>query len=137
MPDDRPYAVGYRKPPQKTRFRKGSSGNPNGRPKGSNNLATVLERELQRKVVIREYGQRKTITKLEAALTQLTNKSASGDLVAIKLLIALVRSAEESPVSESERERGGLRESDEKVMAGILRRFERIAKGDPSAPKSE
>lgn len=31
------YEVGYGKPPAETRFKKGQSGNPNGRPKGSRN----------------------------------------------------------------------------------------------------
>lgn len=35
---DDDYQVGYGRPPKQTRFRKGKSGNPTGRPKGSNNL---------------------------------------------------------------------------------------------------
>lgn len=31
--DDKPYEVGYRKPPKHGRFQKGQSGNPRGRPK--------------------------------------------------------------------------------------------------------
>lgn len=85
--------VGYGKPPKRSRFQKGTSGNPAGRPKGKKNLATVLEKDLHEKVVINEQGTRKTVTKMEAAVKQLTNKAASGDLAALRLLTALVNSA--------------------------------------------
>jgi Family of unknown function (DUF5681) len=57
-------------------------------------MATVLERALRDKVVINENGVRKTVTKLEAAVKQLVNKAASGDLAAMRQLNALVGSAE-------------------------------------------
>lgn len=38
------------------------------RPKGSRNVATVFAKMLREKVVLNEHGQRKTITKLEAAV---------------------------------------------------------------------
>ncbi len=75
--------AGYGKPPETTRFKKGTSGNPKGRPKGSLNVATVFMKALREKVVINEHGQRKTVTKLEAALKQLANKAASGELRAL------------------------------------------------------
>ena len=40
------YAVGYGKPPLHTRFRKGRSGNPRGRPKRATDLASLLSRAL-------------------------------------------------------------------------------------------
>ncbi len=89
------YSVGYRKPPAHTRFKKGKSGNPKGRPKGSLNLATVLVRTLREQVVVNEGGQRKTVTKLEAAVKQLANKAASGDLGALRQLFMLVDTVEQ------------------------------------------
>ena len=39
---DGEYAVGFAKPPQSGQFRKGESGNPKGRPKGSMGLKTLV-----------------------------------------------------------------------------------------------
>ena len=116
-------------PPEHTRFKAGQSGNPRGRPKGTLNLATVLERTLREKVVINESGRRKTVTKLEAAIKQLTNKAASGDLKALQLMAALVRSAEERG-TQAASTLPVLDEADEKVVFGILNRLETISKGD-------
>src|SRR5688572_3666738 len=86
------FDVGYGKPPESTRFKKGQSGNPRGRPRGRKNWVTQAERILNEKVVINESGRRTTVTKFEAAVKQLVNKAASGDHRAIQALLALQRS---------------------------------------------
>jgi len=121
--------LGYGNPPKHTRFKKGQSGNPQGRPKGTLNMATVLERTLREKLVINENGKRKTITKLEAAVGQLTDKAASGDLKALQLLATLVRSADERGMKAAV-PNSTLDEADEKVVLGILNYLEAANKGD-------
>ena len=54
--DKTDYKVGYKKPPLHTRFRKGQSGNPRGRPRGSKNLSTLLTDALNEPVVVTEDG---------------------------------------------------------------------------------
>jgi hypothetical protein len=121
------YDIGYGKPPKHAQFKKGQSGNLNGRPKGTLNMATVLERTLREKVVINENGRRKMITKLQAAVTQLVNKAASGDGHAMRYLCQLVMSAEErSVVIEPETQ---LSETDQKVLDNVLKRFQQSIKG--------
>jgi hypothetical protein len=86
------YPVGFCKPPERTRFRKGRSGNPAGRPKGALDLGTLLGKVLAEKVAVKDAsGRRRKISKLEAALTQLVNKAAGADLRAIRLLVDLDR----------------------------------------------
>lgn len=119
----RHYTVGYGKPPVNSRFKKGSSGNPKGRPKGTLNLATVLERTLREEVVIVESGKRTIVTKLEAAMKQLTNKAAMGDLAAMRQLLALVISAEERS-KDDDKPADELSGTDQQVMQAVLKRFE-------------
>lgn len=118
--------VGYGNPPKSTRFKKGVSENPKGRPKGSLNVATVFTKTLLEKVVINEHGQRKTVTKLEAALKQMVNKAASGDLRAFHQLVDLARDAEAKQSAVGMQEQG-TSDFDQEVMDGILKRF---AKGE-------
>ena len=90
--EDKPeYAVGFGKPPRRTRFCKGQSGNPKGRPRGAKNLATLMEKVLKEPVVISENGKRRRITKRVALVKQLVNKAIAGDPRSIKLLFAELR----------------------------------------------
>jgi hypothetical protein len=119
---DKPYGVGFAKPPKGTRFRKGQSGNPKGRPKGKPNLATVINRTLQAKVIINENGRRREVTKYEAGMIQLSNKAASGDLAALKLVVMLARLVEEGLQQESSG-KSGFGESDQKVLQRLMQRL--------------
>ena len=123
MPEPR-TAVGFCRPPESTRFKKGASGNPKGRPKGSLNVATVFMKTLREKVVVNEHGQRKTVTKLEAALKQLVNKAAGGDLRAIGQLRDLAREAEAKQNTAAPQHSQVVDDLDQEVMQGILQRFQ-------------
>jgi hypothetical protein len=81
------YETGYGKLPRHTRFQKGRSGNPKGRPRGSKNSATLLMEALHEPVIISENGRRKKITKQQAIVKQIVNKAASGDHRSIQLLL--------------------------------------------------
>jgi len=99
------YDVGYKKPPVHSRFPKGKSGNPRGRPKGSTNYLTLLRRVLGQKVTVTEDGKRRKITKLEAAMTQLLNKAALGDTRATQAMLKVVALLGLKPEQEK---KGGL-----------------------------
>lgn len=115
------YDVGFRKPPKQTRFVKGQSGNPSGRPKGKRNWATVLHSILEQKVTVIENGRSKEVTKWEAATTQLANKAAGGDTNAIRLLLQIM------PTMESQLAKAGIPvfndEQDKKVVSELLKRM--------------
>src|SRR5438067_13260357 len=128
------HEIGYGKPPAQSRFQKGESGNPSGRPKGTVNIATVLLKTLREKVIINENGRPIRVTKLEASMKQLVNKAAAGDLRALAPLVAMTRSAEQTATAENTPNEV-LDEVDHKVMLNILRRYEKsIQSGDDHEP---
>jgi seryl-tRNA(Sec) selenium transferase len=121
--DELPYEVGYGKPPRSGQFTAGKSGNPKGRPKGSKNLATIVQRESRQRVRVNGPRGSRTVTKVEAAVMQIGNQAAKGDLRAAREYFSLVQRSEEAvnsgaaPLS--------LHELDQPVMESIRRRMER------------
>jgi hypothetical protein len=91
MPHETDYEVGYKKPPKHSQFKKGQSGNPRGRPRGSKNLATMVREAIDEKVTITEKGRHRQITLFEASLKHLCRKSAQGDHRATQALLRLVQ----------------------------------------------
>jgi hypothetical protein len=86
--------VGYGKPPCHTRFEKGQSGNPKGRPSGAKNLSTLLNEALNECVIVAEDGGRRKITKREAIVKRIVNRSTTADLRAVKILLDMLRDSE-------------------------------------------
>ena len=119
---DREYEVGYGKPPRHTRFAKGQSGNPRGRPSGAKNLSTLLSDALNETVVVTENGGRRKVSKRQAIITQLVNRSATADFRAIKILLDIMRAIEVQNESASP-ETSVFGEADEKVIEGLKARF--------------
>lgn len=79
-----------RNPPEHSRFKKGQSGNPSGRPPGSRNLKTLLEAELEQLVTITDNGRRRRLTKREIIVKALVNDAAKGDHRARAQLLPLI-----------------------------------------------
>jgi hypothetical protein len=70
---------GYGKPPEHSRFKKGQSGNPHGRPKGSKNLRTLMLEELQKKVSIPANGKIRKLSKGQVVVMNWINQMMQGD----------------------------------------------------------
>jgi hypothetical protein len=98
------YEVGYGKPPQKTQFKKGHSGNPKGRPRGAKSKPKLLTNEGLKKVILEEaYREIRvneehgpvTMPLAQAVIRSISVKAAKGDHKSQKLLTDLVGRTEE------------------------------------------
>lgn len=69
----RGYPVGYGRPTAHTRFKKGESGNPNGRKKGQRNIRTVVDDTLKQRITMREGNRTRSVTKLDAVIVTMVN----------------------------------------------------------------
>ena len=129
------YEVGYGKPPRYAGFKKGQSGNPRGRPPGSKNLTTLLNDALNEPVTITENGRRRKITKREAVIKQLVNKSASADARSLKILLDLMLNLEARARSSGAASAPAVGPDDEEVLAQLKARLEGAIRDQMATPK--
>lgn len=118
MSDD--YEVGYGKPPKHSQFKKGQSGHP-GRAKGSKNLATVIRKELAKKVAVTDDRGRRMISKFEVAIAMLVNKAVKGDHRSMTQVLALWRQLE-ADAETSGAVAAFSTDKDQEVLAAFLKR---------------
>jgi Family of unknown function (DUF5681) len=95
---DEPYKVGNKKPPLHTRFPKGKSGNPGGRPKASSkdlaNFGDLLMKELYKTVPASLGG--KTVNKMqgEIMVMQMMKAAINGKMSDRRLLLQFIEAHE-------------------------------------------
>lgn len=90
------YEVGYGKPPRDKRFRKGSSGNLNGRPKGAFNrrytgqeeqLFDAFRKHATREITVRDGSAEVSMTMIEAVVRTLLVKAVQGSARHTEILL--------------------------------------------------
>lgn len=96
--------VGPGGPPEHSRFKPGTSGNPKGRPPKKRDLKKLVEEELDLPVWITENGKRVRLTKREIIVKTLVNDAAKGDPKALATLVRLIGTAseEENPYNAAD-----------------------------------
>lgn len=133
--ETRSYDVGYGKPPEDTRFKKGQSGNKKGRPKGSKNkspnfpiniLNDLVVKECMEDVTIHTANKQAKVKKIEAVIKATVNKAIKGDHRSQKLILETFKSAEKEILEFSKEKletaiiyrEGALREIEQAKMFG-------------------
>lgn len=84
--------LGYGKPPEGSRFPKGKSGNPKGRPK-NRRRDIPYDGVLGQIVTVREDGRERRVTAAEAFLLQLSQKGLAGDHAAARASLEAIETA--------------------------------------------
>lgn len=115
------YEVGYKKPPKHTRFQKGQSGNPNGRPKGSKNLATDLMEEMQEQIQVREGSTPKRLSKQRAMVKSLMAKAIKGDPRAVGQIVNILWRVQDQNGAQNAEE--ALSADEDEVLTAMQARF--------------
>ena len=128
MSDDMPerdYDVGYGKPPSHTQFKKGQSGNPSGRRRGSKSARALLEAELATIVTYQENGRQKKATKLEITLKQAVNDAMKGKP---RMLLEVVKGLGIKLTENDGRDgpKAGLEADDLAIVQSFLRRVGKV-----------
>ncbi|MFT5181537.1 MAG: hypothetical protein ACI8S3_001421 [Alphaproteobacteria bacterium] len=115
------YTVGYGKPPPGTRFKKGQSGNPKGRVRGTRDLKTDLSEELAEQITVTEGGRTRRVSKQRAIVKRLAEQALRGDMRATNTLISLITRA--FGLEDIQPESIGLAADDREILAAFQDRY--------------
>jgi len=113
-------AVGYGRPPKATQFKKGQSGNPKGRPKGTRPVGAVLQEILGQRIAVTENGRTRRLPALEVMLRRLANDAMRSEPSALKLMLSLVDRYGDSP--EAEIRFNDILAEDKEILANFLKK---------------
>ncbi len=119
---------GYKNPPKHSRFQKGRSGNPAGRPKGSKNTLKLLDAVLEQEIKIQQEGKTISITKKQAMLMQLVNAAVRGEIKAIAALFPYMMQLDMK--EEQSLETSKLSLKDEEILQQFLEENKQESKND-------
>ena len=92
--NEKPYEVGYGKPPKHTQWSKGVSGNPGGGKKLVRTLSDAVDDALNERVVVTQNGERYATTMLVAIVKKAVRTAVGGDYKTTKLMLNLARDSE-------------------------------------------
>ena len=136
------YQVGYGKPPRHTRFRRGASGNPRGRPRGASagRADRLALKEIYRLITLREGDQTIVLPTVQAMMRQLGRIALKGNGPALRTYFAMVQAIEQRVAMhadvKTENEPQMRNVTDEDRLEAVMALFNRVKHRDLRAPES-
>jgi hypothetical protein len=118
---EKPYHVGYGRPPAKTRFKPGVSGNPKGRRKKTPRFSEVTEQVLDETIELRIGERVLRMTSRQALVRSAIRQALAGKPRLLSVLPAIMRYENESLQSRGDADLN-LAAEDEAILADFLAR---------------
>jgi len=126
------YEVGYGRPPRHSRFQKGQSGNPKGRPRQRRNLRTVLDEALQATSPATLKRRPLRMKCIDALVRSTVYDALKGDPKAFTNLMIMMRQTGAMGEAAEPAAETDLTAEDKKILERFLQR-----NGQPSPPVSK
>ena len=130
-------SVGYRRPPKATQFKKGKSGNPRGRPKGSRNVGAVLRDVIDQKIQITENGKIRHLPALEVMLRRAFNDAMRSGPGAQKFFFSLIDRYADLNETAVVPEIDEVLAEDQEILARYLGKGSGTASGSPERSEDD
>jgi Family of unknown function (DUF5681) len=121
-PHKKDYQVGYGRPPVEHRFKPGNNANPKGRKKKTQNRKVVIRDLLLEPITVKEGGEVKQMSMLEAVLKKTMSKALAGDHKAALTIIGIAQ-REGILTPEQEETVDSLSDSDRAIMEDAMKRL--------------
>jgi Family of unknown function (DUF5681) len=143
--DEKPYRVGYGRPPLETRFKPNQSGNPKGRPRRPSSFHAVVETVLEEKVEIRDGPRILRMSNRQALVRTAVRRMLNGDPKLMRT-VALLKRAEVRLEPPEDEAAARVSANDEVILADYLARHgaepDQVNKqgyetAEPAAPDEE
>jgi hypothetical protein len=118
------YEVGRGRPPKRTQFQKGRSGNPSGRKTGSVNLKTLIRKVASTEIPVNENGEERLVSLLEGIILRLSHGALRGDIRATQIILTLFQQY----LTDEEPEGGKELPAEDEAILG--RELTKLSRGD-------
>jgi Family of unknown function (DUF5681) len=128
--DTADFKVGYKKPPTESQFKKGRSGNPSGRPKGSKNFVTSFHEISREPILVTEGGRSVTRSKFDVILLRMVNDAISGSAPARRDFFQAIRLFQQDEVPDATASESSDRDAE--LMKNFMTRMQKMRTEEPT-----